>query len=37
VTVERFVWGVVTVAAWVVAVLTAAGLIDLAWDLLRSA
>jgi hypothetical protein len=36
VTVERFAWRVVDAAVWVVAVLTAAVLIELAWYLLRS-
>jgi hypothetical protein len=36
VTVERFAWGVVDAAVWVVAVLTAAVLIELGWYLLRS-
>jgi hypothetical protein len=37
VTVERLTWTAVDVAVWVVAVLTIAVLIELAWYLLRSA
>jgi hypothetical protein len=37
VTVEQFAWRVVDAAVWVVAVLTAAVLVELAWYLLRSA
>jgi hypothetical protein len=37
VTVEQFAWKLVDAAVWVVAVLTVAVLIELAWYLLRSA
>jgi hypothetical protein len=37
VTVEQFAWKLVGAAVWVVAVLTAAVLVELAWYLLRSA
>jgi hypothetical protein len=37
VTVERFAWKLVDLAVWVVAALTAAVLIELAWYLLRNA
>jgi hypothetical protein len=36
-TVARFAWRVVDTAVWVVAVLTAAVLIELVWYILRSA
>jgi hypothetical protein len=37
VTVEQFAWKLVDAAVWVVAVLTAAVLVELAWCLLRRA
>jgi hypothetical protein len=37
VTVEQFAWKLVDAAVWVVAVLTAAVLVELVWYLLRSA
>jgi hypothetical protein len=36
VTVEQFAWKLVEAAVWVVAVLTAAVLVELAWYLLHS-